>query len=68
MSSSAVRLAGGMARPRRRHHQRGAGGRTLAERPVHADVGGVAGAEIVARQDHDAVVGAVAEAFGEAQL
>ena len=40
----------------------------VAERPVHADVGGVARAEVVARDDHDAVVGAVAEAFGEGRL
>ena len=40
----------------------------LAERPVHADVGGVARAEIVAGDDHEAVVGAVAEPFGEGQL
>ena len=54
-----------VARPRRRHHDRGAGGHAVAERAVDADVGRVAGTEVVARDDHQLGVVVVAEAFGE---
>ena len=54
--------------PRRRHHQRCTGGDPLADRPEDTDVRGVARSEVVARQDHQAVVGGVAEAFGERGL
>ena len=54
-----------LARPRARHHQRGAGGQPLRQALVDADVGGVARAEVVAVDDEQAVVGLVAEPFGE---
>ena len=46
-----------LARPRARHHQRGAGGHARAQALVDADVGGVAHAEVVAVDDQQAVVG-----------
>ena len=38
----------------------------VADRLVHADVGGVARAEVVAREDHELGVGRMTESFGEA--
>jgi hypothetical protein len=52
-------------RPRAGHHQRGAGGDAVAQGLVGADVGGVAGPEVVAVDDEQAIVGAVAQALGE---
>ena len=37
----------------------------VADRLVDADVGGVARAEVVAREDHQARVGRMTESFGE---
>ena len=54
-----------VARPRRRHHDRRARGDAVAQRAVHADVGGVARAEVVARDDDQLGVVVVAETFGE---
>jgi hypothetical protein len=58
-------LEGGMAGPRCRDHQRRAGGDAVAQRFVHADVGRVARAEVVARDDDELRVDGVSEPFGE---
>ena len=57
--------AGRLTGPRARHGQAGAGGDALAEGPVAAHVGGVAGAELEGGHDEEAGVGAATEAFGE---
>lgn len=54
-----------MARPRSRNHDRSTGSNTVSQGRVDTHVGGVARAEIVARQDHQTGVAVVAEAFGE---
>ena len=59
---------GRVAGPRGRDHQRGAGGGTVVECLVDADVGGVARPEVVAGEDHQPVVGSVPELFGEGEL
>ena len=65
MSSVVAVAERGVASPRRRHHQRRARRNAVAQRRVHALVGGVARPEVVAGDDHESVVGVVAEAFGE---
>ncbi|MEJ7722004.1 MAG: hypothetical protein WKF58_16950 [Ilumatobacteraceae bacterium] len=61
----AVVHPGGVVRPWCGHHQRGAGGDSVAQRGVDADVGGVAGAQIVARDDDQLGVRRTAQPFGE---
>jgi len=58
-------FVGGVASPWRRHHDRGACSDAGPDRLVHADVGGVARAEVITREDHEARIGRVTESFGE---
>src|SRR5262249_41590334 len=46
-----------------RDHERGAGGDAVAQRLVHADVGGVARPQVVGVDDEDPVVGPEAQAL-----
>jgi hypothetical protein len=58
----------GRARVRAGDHERRAGRHAVCHRLERCDVGGVADAEVVAVDDQKPVVGAVAQAFGEALL
>ena len=55
----------GVSSPRCRNHDRRARCQTLAKGTVDTDVGAVAGAEVVAGDDHQLGVVVVPEAFGE---
>ena len=56
---------GGAPRPWTGDHQAGAGGQPVAQGLVHAHVGGVAEAEVVAVEDQELGILGIAESFGE---
>ena len=59
-------VAGGrVACPRTRHHERGAGGDAVAKGGIDAHVGGMAGPEVVAVDDQQAIVRPVSQPLGE---
>jgi hypothetical protein len=54
-----------LAREGAGHHERGAGRDAVNHRRQRRDIGGVADAEVVAVDDQEPVIGAIAQALGE---